>query len=115
MSVRGWLMRLRGRADARPGRAAVAAAPPSRAMTGRYALLYEYLAHRHADTVVLTFAEVEDLLGFPLPDLARRQREWWTDADASRAAAPQTDAWILAHRTAVPNLTAQTVIFDRAS
>ena len=84
-------------------------------MTGKYVLLYEYLEHRHADTVVLTFAEVEDLLGFPLPDPARHHREWWTDADSSEAAGPHSDAWILAHRTAVPNLMAQTVVFDRAS
>jgi len=115
VSVRGWLMKLRARADVRPLRAAAAAAPPRRAMTGKYVLLYEYLEHRHADTVVLTFSEVEDLLGFPLPEQARRQREWWTDGAASRAAAPHSDAWILAHRTAVPNLTAQSVVFDRAS
>jgi hypothetical protein len=84
-------------------------------MAGQYALLYEYLAHRHADTVVLTFAEVEDLLGFPLPDQARSHREWWTDAARSMVPAPHSDAWILAHRTAVPNLMAQTVVFDRAS
>ena len=84
-------------------------------MTGKYVLLYEYLEHRHADTVVLTFAEVEDLLGFALPDQARHHREWWTDADTSRVVAPHSDAWVLAHRTAVPNLGAQTVVFDRAS
>ena len=110
------MMRLKAAAaGARPIRAAGTGRPPLRAMTGKYVLLYEYLEHRHANTVVLTFAEVEDLLGFPLPDQARRDREWWTDADASRAAAPHSDAWILASRTAVPNLTAQTVVFDRVS
>ena len=83
MSVRGWLMKLRARADVRPLPAAATAAPPLRAMTGKYVLLYEYLEHRHADTVVLTFAEIEDLLGFALPDQARGHREWWTDAAAS--------------------------------
>jgi hypothetical protein len=115
VSVRGWLMKLRARADVRPLPAAATAAPPLRAMTGKYVLLYEYLEHRHADTVVLTFAEIEDLLGFALPDQARGHREWWTDAAASMAQAPHSDAWILAHRTAVPNLTAQSVVFDRAS
>ncbi len=84
-------------------------------MTGKYRLLYDYLEHRHANTVVLTFSEIEDLLGFRLPEQARGQREWWTEADASIAAAPHSDAWILASRTAVPNLVAQTVVFDRAS
>ena len=49
-------------------------------MTGKYLLLYKYLENRYANTVVLTFAQIEDLLGFPLPDQARCQREWWTDA-----------------------------------
>lgn len=84
--------------------------PRGRAMTGPYALLYEYLEHRHADTVVLTFGEIEDLLGFNLPDAARL-REWWTDVDPSI----HSDAWMLAHRTAVPNLLARTVVFDRAA
>jgi hypothetical protein len=90
-------------------------APRMRAMAGKYVLLYEYLEHRHADTVVLTFAEIEDLLGFPLPEQARGHREWWTDADVSTAAAPHSDAWVLASRTAVPNLVARTVVFDRVA
>ena len=115
MNVRGWMMRLKAAAaDARP----TPACRRGGAVAGddrQVPLLYEYLEHRHANTVVLTFAEVEDLLGFPLPEQARRHREWWTDADASMAGAPHSDAWILASRTAVPNLSAQTVVFDRAS
>jgi hypothetical protein len=30
---------------------------------GRYRLLYEYLEYRYANTVVLTFGQIEDLLG----------------------------------------------------
>ena len=40
-------------------------------MPGKYKLLYQYLEHRYANTVVLTFAQIEDLLGFTLPDSAR--------------------------------------------
>ena len=82
-------------------------------MSGTYLLLYKYLENRYADTVVLTFAQIEDLLGFTLPDQARLHREWWTDA-ATKAAGPNySDSWILASRTAVPNLLAQTVVFER--
>ena len=42
--------------------------PRGRAMSGKYLLLYNYLENRYANTVVLTFAEIEDLLGFVLPD-----------------------------------------------
>jgi hypothetical protein len=82
---------------------------------GKYRLLYEYLQRRYADTVVLTFGQIEDLLGFALPDPARTAREWWTIADMSTAEARCSDAWTLANRTASPNLLAQTVVFERVS
>ena len=81
---------------------------------GRYRFLYEYLEHRYAGSVVLTFGQIEDLLGFTLPDLARTDLEWWTPADLATAEV-HSDAWTLAHRTARPNLGAQTVVFDRVS
>ncbi len=86
--------------------------PRRRAMAGEYLLLYKYLENRYANTVVLTFGEIDDLLGFTLPDEARVQREWWTNP----AAGPNySDSWILANRTAVPNLPAGIVVFERAS
>jgi hypothetical protein len=86
---------------------------PGRPMTGQYLLLYNYLENRYADTVVLTFSEIEDLLGFPLPEQARQQREWWLDAQTG-AGANHADSWILASRTAIPDLKAKTVMFERA-
>ena len=91
------------------------ARPPMRAMTGKYLLLYKYLENRYANSVVLTFAQIEDLVGFPLPDQARSQREWWTDASAAQAGPSYSDAWKLASRTASPNLLAKIVAFDRPS
>ena len=82
---------------------------------GKYRWLYEYLEKRYANTVVLTFGQVEDLLGFSLPDVARTDREWWTILDISTAEARCSDAWTLAGRTARPNLMAQTVAFERVS
>ncbi len=84
-------------------------------MTGQYLLLYRYLEGRYATTVVLTFAEIEDLLGFALPDQARLHQEWWTDSETNRHEANYSDSWILASRTAVPNLVARTVVFERAA
>lgn len=88
---------------------------PRRAMTGKYRLLYDYLEARYANTVVLTFAEIEDLLGFALPGPARLQREWWTAASNEAAGSRYSDSWILARRSAVPNLQAKTVVFERAA
>ena len=55
-------------------------AQAGRAMAGEYLLLYNYLENRYANTVVLTFAQIEDLLGFVLPEQARLHQEWWTNA-----------------------------------
>jgi len=85
-----------------------------RVMSGKYLSLYKYLENRYANTVVLTFAEIEDLLGFTLPDLARFQ-EWWTNADPNTDRPSHSDSWMLASRTATPNLLAQTVVFERVS
>jgi hypothetical protein len=86
---------------------------PSCAMSGPYLLLYTYLDKRYADTLVLTFAQIEDILGFALPDAARLRREWWTHTAIDAGASSYSDAWTLANRTAVPNLTARTVVFAR--
>ena len=84
------------------------------AMSGEHSLLYKYLENRYANTVVLTFAEIEDILGFALPDPARVSREWWTDADSDAPETGYAQSWIQAHRTTTPNLQAQTVVFERA-
>ena len=84
-------------------------------MSGTYLSLYTYLENRYANTVVLTFGEIEDLLGFTLPDLARLQQEWWTNADPNAASPGYSQSWMLTSRTARPNLLAQTVIFERTS
>ena len=84
-------------------------------MSGKYLLLYKYLENRYANRVVLTFSEIEDLLGFALPDPARRREDWWTHPDSDAARPRYSDSWILASRTARPNLLALTVVFDRVS
>ena len=76
-----------------------------------YVSLHKYLANRYADMVVLTFSQLEDLLGFALPDSARTQPEWWTTTDSDKSSC--ADAWILAGRMAKPNLLARTVTFER--
>jgi hypothetical protein len=77
-------------------------------------VLYRYLEHRYADVTVLTFGQIEDLLGFALPQIARTQQSWWT-LGANVEGAPHADAWTLAGRTATPNLQSRVVIFTRKS
>ena len=111
-----WLTRRRSAAPSSLARAiaAVPGAARGRAMSGPYLLLGTYLETRFADTVVLTFAQIEDVLGFALPEQARLQREWWTDPSSNVVAPHHSDSWTLARRTAVPNLTAKIVSFARA-
>ena len=95
-----------GHAEARP-----------RALTvpKKYLPLHKYLDDRFANTVVLTFAEIEDLLGSALPDLARLEQAWWANMDADRTPSDQARSWTEASRTATPNLLAKIVVFERAS
>jgi hypothetical protein len=86
---------------------------PQSRVPAEYQSLYDYLEHRYASTVVLTFEQMEALLGFALPEPARTERDWWTDA-ASRMGR-HSYAWTMAKRTATPNLSARTVAFERLS
>lgn len=86
---------------------------PQRRMSGRYQPLYTYLEQRYADTAVLTFEQIESLLGFALPDHARTHADWWTSRAAGGSG--HGDAWLSAGRTAKPNLLAGTVAFERVS
>lgn len=83
--------------------------------SGKYRFLYKYLDTRYADRVVLTFGQIEDLLGFALPDPARADSAWWMKVREDTAEPQCSDAWTLAHRTASPNLTAGHVVFDRVA
>ena len=96
-----------GMTDAAPPRHRPADVP------AEYWAFYQYLEHRYATTVVLTFRDIEALLGFSLPDAARIDRDWWTGTVAG--ADRHSVAWAAARRTATPNLAAHTVAFERAS
>jgi len=85
------------------------------AVPAEYRSLHKYLDDRYANTVVLTFAEIEDLLGFTLPGLARVEQDWWATAGADSTPSAQSRSWTQASRSAKANLVAQTVVFERAS
>jgi hypothetical protein len=76
-----------------------------------YMPLYTYLERRYAVTVVLTFEQIESLLGFAPPSPAFADAEWWTRSQAT--ADRHSTAWTAARRTAVPQLGARTVVFER--
>lgn len=90
--------------DAVPGKAGEVPA--------EYATLQNYLTNRYADIVILTFDQIEGLLGFRLPDSARTRQEWWTETCKDGDEPSCSEAWTLAGMTATPNLLAQTVVFE---
>ena len=97
--------------DAGGGLAAITRLPV-RASTP-YSSLNAYLEHRYASNVVLTFEQIESLLGFSLPAPASTQSEWWTSPTGEIDG--HTEAWTLTGRTATPNLFARTVAFNRST
>ena len=77
----------------------------------QYFSLYRYLEHRYASVVVLSFEQIDTLLGFALPVSARTEPDWWTASGGSSKA--HCFAWTGAGRTAIPNLLARNVAFER--
>ncbi len=84
----------------------------TRSDTSEYRLLHKYLRDRFANRLVLSFSEIEDILGFALPESARLQEEWWATGTAAHESV-QSDSWTLASRTATVNMAAQNVMFER--
>jgi hypothetical protein len=108
MSIKDWLSR---------GSSVSCVPAPTRSqpspVPAEYRSLHKYLDERYANTVVLTFNEIEDLLGFTLPALARLRPDWWANADSPASA--HSYSWTRASRRATANLLAQTVVFERAT
>ncbi len=80
---------------------------------GQYQPLYLYLRDRFANRVVLTFQEIEDLLGSALPEAARREQAWWSSGGDAIGDQEHSRAWTLAKRRAEVRLSARCVVFDR--
>lgn len=58
---------------------------------GKYVPLSRYLSRNGQGTIELTFGEIEDILGFPLPSSARKYNAWWHEEKTPRA---HKVAWI---------------------
>jgi hypothetical protein len=79
---------------------------------GDYQLLHQYLRQHRANRIVLTFAEIEGILGFSLPSEAWTQQNWWNGSPPVGRRSAHSDAWMLADRTATVNLMARNVVFS---
>lgn len=83
-------------------------APPR----GKDRTLYEHLQALGDDRWDASFADVEDILGVPLPSGARNDAAWWSNEAVSHSHAR---AWLAAgFDTADVNLTGERVVFVRS-
>jgi len=75
----------------------------------KYEPLAELLRGETREAQTLSFAEVERILGSPLPPSARKHRAWWSNNPTGRMNA---QAWISAgYRTEKVDLSGETVTF----
>jgi len=77
-------------AGARQSSAMASAA--ARRHSGKYAPLYRWLLTQDASTLTMTFGEVEEVLGFPLPNSCRQHTPHWHSYDGSAVARAIVDA-----------------------
>ena len=78
---------------------------------GKYARLIAFLRQQHADTLAMTFEQVEDVLGDPLPPSARTSIPYWSRRKAALAAAIGAGGY----RPSNVDLWNERVIFARAA
>lgn len=77
----------------------------------KYDALTQHLARRNEARIAMGFAEIERLLGFPLPRSARMHRPWWANSDHGHV---QSRAWLDAGFSAREvDLTAERLEFVR--
>ena len=77
-----------------------------------YRALCRYLTDRYADTVVLSFDQIESLVGASLPEGAL-SAEWWTTGHVDAGHPGHFRSWTEAGRSARVNVFARNVVFDR--
>ncbi len=81
---------------------------------GKYALLHRHLCARGGQEWRVSFTDLEDLLGFTLPESARVHRPWWSNqrnGGHGHALAWQVAGW----KTRAVDLEQETLVFERDS
>lgn len=80
---------------------------------GKYSMLFNELVERQDDEWQTSFADLEALLGFRLPNSARIHRPWW--ANDNRNGHSQSMAWTVAGwKTTSVDLDKETLTFRKA-
>ena len=79
---------------------------------GKYALLHRHLRARGGREWRVSFTDLEELLGFTLPESARVHRPWWSNqrnGGHGHALAWQVAGW----KTRAVDLEQETLVFER--
>lgn len=79
---------------------------------GKYALLHRHLRARGGQEWRVSFTDLEELLGFTLPESARVHRPWWSNqrnGGHGHALAWQVAGW----KTRAVDLEQETLVFER--
>ena len=80
------------------------------AARGKYAPLYRRLAANCGEEWYVSFAEIEEILGFRLPNSAYLYPAWWSNGGPSQALAWRAAGW----RAHSVDLEDETLVFARA-
>jgi hypothetical protein len=79
----------------------------------KYEPLRAYLENRRFEEVPMTFAEIERVLGFKLPEKSQQHRAWWSN-NASNSV--MTKAWLAAgYRTERVDMAGRRLVFKRTN
>lgn len=77
----------------------------------KYSALTEHLASRREARIPMRFADLESVLGFPLPASARTQRPWWANSGHGHV---QARGWLDAgYRSEQVDLESERLVFVR--
>jgi hypothetical protein len=75
----------------------------------KYHPLFEQLLFSGQGSVLMSFSEIEAIIGERLPPSARKREEWWSNSPSGHS---QARAWMRAnYRASKVNLTGETVMF----
>jgi hypothetical protein len=72
---------------------------PATGSSGRYQPLEQYLAGTNKNSVELKFSEIESILGFPLPESARKYPAWWSNGGHKHAYSWLNAGYVVANYT----------------
>lgn len=82
-------------------------------MTTKYQPLIKALDKRKAERISMSFSDIEKLLGFDLPPVARKFRSWWSNNPGNSV---MTKAWVDAgYRSTEVDVAGEHLVFTRES